>query len=335
MSAKISILMSCYDAAEFLQETIDSILSQSEKDWELIVVNDFSSDDSLEILRRYAKQDARIRVSNNTSKGIIPALQQAYRRSSGAWITRMDADDRMAPNKLEALLSALQKKGRGYVSTGMVQYFSHEGAVDDGYTRYEKWLNRLMEDESNFSDIYKECVIPSPCWMIHRDDFERCDAFYPDIYPEDYDLCFRFYKYGLKVVTCKQVLHYWRDYAHRTSRIDPHYASPLFFGLKIPYFLELDYNVAKTLVLWGAGKKGKLLARMLLNKGVSFRWITNNANKIGRKIHDVVLEDEKIIADISDVQVIVAVAVPEEVVNIVKVLENKKLGKGEEYFLFC
>jgi len=56
----------------------------------------------------------------------------------------------------------------------------------------------LTAKGNNFQEIYKECVIPSPCWMIYRTDMDKCQAFLPNRYPEDYDLCFRFYENGMR-----------------------------------------------------------------------------------------------------------------------------------------
>ena len=91
-------------------------------------------------------------------------------------------------------------------------------------------------------------------------------AFDLDIYPEDYDLVFRFYKNNIKVVSSLKKLHLWRDYSSRTSRTDANYADNHFLDLKIKYFLELHYNHNSELVVWGAGKKGKLLAKKLSEK---------------------------------------------------------------------
>ena len=83
------------------------------------------------------------------------------------------------------------------MATGLVKYFS-ETTLGDGYQKYEQWLNQLTLENRNFEDIYKECVIPSPAWMCHRDDLDNCGGFAQQQYPEDYDLCFRFYKNKLK-----------------------------------------------------------------------------------------------------------------------------------------
>lgn len=331
----ISILIPVYNAAPFLEECMTSILAQSETNWELIVVDDFSTDESLSILKKYEAEDSRIRAFQNTSKGIIAALRLAYAHSNGNFITRMDADDIMYADKLKRLKDALTKKGKGYVATGFVTYFHTDGEIGDGYKKYEDWLNHLTATASNFSEIYKECVIPSPCWLVYREDLEKCGTFKPNTYPEDYDLCFRFYENGLKVVGVKELLHHWRDHSDRTSRNSPTYANNQYLSLKVPYFVNLDYQANRPLVLWGAGKKGKTIAKILAAKGVTFHWICNTSNKWGIKLHTVTLAAPRLIDELKNPQIIVAVASPDGQTEILEKLNEQKLKKGEDYFFFC
>ncbi len=81
------------NAAPFLDECIESIISQSYSNWELLAVNDNSTDETLEILKRFSTLDSRITAVNNRKNGIIEALKTGYNISKGAFITRMDADD--------------------------------------------------------------------------------------------------------------------------------------------------------------------------------------------------------------------------------------------------
>jgi glycosyltransferase involved in cell wall biosynthesis len=126
ISANISILMPVKNTAKFLPECLDSIISQDFQNWELIAVNDHSSDASEEILSKYAQKDSRIKVFKNKGKGIISALQLAYIKSSGEYLSRMDSDDICKPNKFEVLLKLLKKNGGGHIAIGQVEYFSRE-----------------------------------------------------------------------------------------------------------------------------------------------------------------------------------------------------------------
>ena len=330
----ISILLPVYNAATFLEECLNSILQQTETNWELLAVNDFSTDNSFEILEKYATTDTRIHAFQNTEKGIISALRTAYQNSSGTFITRMDADDRMMPDKLKTLKSLLSKNGNGHVATGLVQYFS-DNELGEGYQRYEAWLNNLTQNQSNFSEIYKECVIPSPCWMVTREDLEECGAFHPNDYPEDYDLCFRFYEKALKVVSEDGILHQWRDHTTRTSRNDETYANNQYFDLKLPYFLKLEYKKEHPLVLWGAGKKGKRIARILEKNGIVFHWVCNTESKWGHVISSAKLKSTEAVKGLENPQIIIAVAAPDGQVEILDFMEKNDLKKGENYFFFC
>ena len=322
------------NTASFLEQCLDSILQQTEKHWELIAINDHSTDDSMTILQSYAKKEARIKVVMNEGQGIIPALRLAYATASGQLITRMDSDDIMTSYKLAVLKDQLIKNGRGYLATGQVAYFSNSG-LGAGYLKYQNWLNALTAKGENFQEIYKECVIPSPCWMIFREDLEKCDAFQPNRYPEDYDLTFRFYENNLKVLPCRQVLHQWRDYPTRTSRTDAHYIDNRFLALKLDYFLKLDYDSQRPLVVWGAGKKGKLIAKNLVNQQQPFSWVCNNENKLGKDIYGQILKPIQFITELNHPQLIIAVAGEEAQLEIRDFLTDKNFLQGHDYFFFC
>jgi glycosyltransferase involved in cell wall biosynthesis len=331
----ISILMSFYNAVPFLRECLDSALAQSETSWEFILVNNHSTDSGPAIAREYSLKDPRFRVFENEGKGIIPALRTAYAQARGRLITRMDADDIMAGNKLSALRKELERQGPGHLATGLVSYFSHEGPVGNGYTRYAAWLNKLTSLGENFRDIYRECVIPSPCWMAYREDLDRSGAFSADVYPEDYDLCFRFYRAGLKVASVREVLHHWRDYSSRTSRNDPRYANPFYFDLKLPWFCKLEYEKDHELVLWGGGGKGKTIAKWLNQNQYPFRWVVGNSSKQGQTIYGRKIEPASIIEDLDNPLVIIAVSMPAVQEKMRAFLNGIGLSRGKHYFFFC
>jgi len=305
MQPLVSIVMPVKNAMPYLRACLDSILDQTYQEWELIAINDGSEDNSKALLDHYAQSDARIQVHDNQGSGIIPALQSAYKYTSGDLITRMDADDIMVPSKLVDMARGLINQKES-VAVGQVKYFSSDGILGDGYRKYQDWLNGLSAHGDNFNDIYKECVIPSPCWMMHRADFEKIGGFQSEVYPEDYDLAFRMYQANLNVIPCKVILHQWRDYATRTSRNDENYADNRFLHLKVHYFIEIDYDGAQQLILWGAGNKGKQIARLLIEKGIDFQWVCDNPNKIGHDIYGVILDAP--IENLSNCQVILAVA---------------------------
>lgn len=322
------------NTSSYLEECVDSILAQTYENWELIAVDDSSTDHSRQIMESYSEKDARIKVYSNPSKGIIPALREAFKRSTGDYISRMDSDDMMRSHKLETLAENLRQAGKGKVSVGQVRYFSDSG-ISDGYARYERWINGLTATGANYSEIYKECVIPSPCWMVHREDLERVGAFKPNRYPEDYDLTFRFYKEGLKCIPCMEVLHLWRDYPERTSRTSEHYAQNYFLDIKIHYFLELDYDPERPLAVWGAGTKGKTIAKYLKEENYEFFWLCDNPNKIGKKIYGQELQTYHALESMNNPQSIITVANESAQMEIQDYFSRLAMQPMSDYFFFC
>jgi len=325
--------MPVYNAAFYLEDCLNSILAQSFKDWELIAVDDFSTDDSAKLLQEYSKEDPRIHCLQNTTKGIIPALRNAYASSKGQYIHRMDADDLMPEQKLDLMFAEIEKHGKGHLITGLVEYFSASG-IGNGYFNYQEWLNELCMKNHHWDEIYKECVIASPCWMLHREDLDACNAFKSDLYPEDYDLVFRFYKQNLKVISVLQVLHLWRDHPERSSRTQEHYQENTFYAIKAHYFLELDYRPGKTLIIWGAGRKGKLLARILKNRGLNFQWVSNNPNKEGKDIYGTLLKDYSQIVQKDHPQILITVAQKDAKKEILHFMQERNLKEHQDFFFF-
>ena len=330
----ISILIPFKDTAKFLPECLNSVVNQSYTHWELLIIDDHSTDNSFDIVNRYAENDKRIKLLKNTGKGIIDALKLALKKSTGTYITRMDSDDIMMSNKLDIMVNQLLKHGKQHIAIGLVRYFSETG-IGDGYARYEAWLNRLSETGNNFSEIYKECVIPSPCWMIHKDDLMACDAFNANRYPEDYDLAFRFYKQHYICIPSNDILHHWRDYNTRASRTDANYSENHFIDLKLHYFLELNYDSSRPLTVWGAGHKGKTIAKRLKEKGIPFIWICDNPKKIGKHIYNIELFNFEYLNQLEQPQSIVSVANSDAQIEITSYFKSQKMKPMTDYFFFC
>lgn len=332
--ALISILMPVKNAEPFLKVCIESIIEQDYKNWELLAVNDHSVDATSLILSNFEKLDSRIKVFQNKGKGIIPALRLAFSNSRGSFTTRMDADDLMSTDKLRSMQQVLNNSGKGHLVIGLVKYIS-ESTLGDGYKKYENWLNELTLKENNWEEIYKECVVPSPCWMLFKEDLHNAGAFDSSFYPEDYDLCFRLRNSGLKIKKIPKLLHYWRDHESRSSRTDPNYADNRFLDLKLHHFMKSDYNNSEPLILWGAGKKGKYIANYFIEHEMPFLWISNNKNKIGHDIYGQIVKPVTHLSAVQNSQLIIAIAatgIEEEISSSLSKLPKAVIS---EVFKFC
>jgi len=106
----VSCLMPCYNNAEYLTEAIQSLLNQTYKDFELIIVNDGSTDSTDEIMDYFVKKDKRVKYfKNKKNEGIAKTRNIAFKHSKGEYIAIIDADDIYAPSKLKDALTAIKK----------------------------------------------------------------------------------------------------------------------------------------------------------------------------------------------------------------------------------
>ena len=102
---RISIVIPCYNGAKYIRETLDCLQNQTVDDWECIIVNDGSTDNSLEILREYAEKDSRYKYIDKENEGPSIARNTAIAASLGKYILPLDADDLIAPYYAEKAIS--------------------------------------------------------------------------------------------------------------------------------------------------------------------------------------------------------------------------------------
>ena len=331
----VSIIMAIRNTEPYLPACIDSIIAQSYTNWELIAVNDHSTDKTPEILESYAKKDTRIKVYHSDREKLIPTLKYGQQYMRGELINRMDSDDKMPAYKLAVMVEEWNKYGKGHIVAGGTEHFVDEGEVGEGFRRYEIWLNEVAKNSRHYQEIYKECVIPSHCWLLHRDDFFAVDAFNPEVYPEDYDLCFRFYLAGLKVIGMDKILHYWRDRSTRISRTWDCYKDNRYFDLKLRYFYEIDRDKTRPLVLWGAGTNGKDMAKLLQANGDTVHGVCDNERKIGKDVYGVRMGHFNVIPELENPQIIIVVASPDGQKEITTQLKNWGKEPVKDYWFFA
>jgi len=322
---EISILMPVFNMSGYLEECIRSIQHQKNISWELIAVDDFSTDDSRQKLERLANENSRIHIFQNRKKGIIPALALAFEKSAGTYITRMDADDLMPADKL-FMLYERARKNRKTVATGRVQYFS-DSAVSEGYLRYQNWLNTVAEKNDFAVNIYRECVIASPNWMVHRACFEKDITLDSLQYPEDYDLVFKWYQNEYSFESVQQLTHLWREHPARTSRHSEIYQQQTFFKLKTNYFIDLELQDSTYVQLIGAGIKGKLVAAVLTARNITFDWFEYGKKSDAIKSVEELNNQHKAILTNWPVD-------EKQQSEILRFLESKKLVLGDNVWLF-
>src|SRR5690606_10551481 len=147
---KISVLMPAYNAGSHIREAIESILQQTFTDFEFLIINDGSTDDTLEIIRSY--DDARIRLVSRPNKGLIATLNEGMELAVTNYIARFDADDICVPTRLEEQYNFLQNNP-DYILVGSdVNYLDKDG----------NFLLRINPVGHSFEEIRNNFFIKCP-----------------------------------------------------------------------------------------------------------------------------------------------------------------------------
>jgi len=109
MNGKVSIIMPVYNGDKFLRESIESVLSQTFKDFEFIIINDGSTDSSLSIIKEYSNKDSRIKIIDQKNKGVSTSRNNGIKNSVGEYIAFIDSDDLWSKEKLEIQINTFLK----------------------------------------------------------------------------------------------------------------------------------------------------------------------------------------------------------------------------------
>jgi hypothetical protein len=279
------VLLPVRDGAAYLAEAIASLTAQTLGDFEVVAVDDGSTDESADLLSSWAAQDARVRVLSQSAEGIVAALERARAHARGAFLARMDADDVSLPERF-ALPREAMDAHPGLTACGThVRYFPEE-AVQGGARRYEAWMNGSSTPEQVAREIFVECPLAHPTFFLRAAAVEAVGGYRSVGWPEDYDLILRLWAGGGALAKVPHVLLHWRESPGRLSRTDPVYALDAFRACKVHYLRETLLSAGRGAVIWGAGPVGKALARALRDAGTEVQaFVEVDPRKIGQTVH--------------------------------------------------
>jgi glycosyltransferase involved in cell wall biosynthesis len=268
-SPHVSVLLPVRDGEPFLADALESVLSQTLSDFECIIVDDGSKDESPRIARAYAERDSRVRVlTSPRQRGVVAALRAAVDASRGPYLARMDADDIAHPARLALQAAALDDRVECAVVGSRAAYCGMD--ADGGsaaLARYVAWQNSLLEPGEIRRDRFVESPLIHPTVLMRRHDLEAVGGYVDRGWPEDYDLWMRMLSRGREAAKLPEVLLVWRDHATRQTRTAPAYRIERFRLLKWHYLREW-LRPGESLQVCGAGPTGRWWVRQLRNAGV-------------------------------------------------------------------
>jgi glycosyltransferase involved in cell wall biosynthesis len=131
MSPLISVIVPCYNYGLYIRDAVESIISQRYENWEMLVIDDGSKDNTAAIAQEYARQDARIKYHYQANQGLSAARNTGLSLARGEYIQLLDADDYLAPNKLALHAEVLRKHPEVALVFGDTYNFQHAEVVAD------------------------------------------------------------------------------------------------------------------------------------------------------------------------------------------------------------
>jgi glycosyltransferase involved in cell wall biosynthesis len=207
----ISVLLPVYDAGRFLAPAVESILSQTFADFELIAIDDGSHDGSAEVLAQFAARDGRIRVFTQGNQGIVATLNRALSLARAPLVARMDADDVARPDRLAKQIDYLRQHPEIAVVSGAVDVIDEDGAclrTDVFPTSPETIANEL---------IHRSCVC-HPAVMVRTEIVRSVGGYRRNAQlAEDYDLWLRISEVS-RIANLPDVLLVYRLHPVASSR---------------------------------------------------------------------------------------------------------------------
>lgn len=225
------MLLPARNAAATLGRALAGIRGQTWTDWELVLVDDGSTDGTLELAREEARGDPRIRVLPRPPEGLVAALNAGLEYARGEYVARMDADDEAHPERLAEQLRLLEERPELGLAGCLVE-FAGDARAGAGYALHVDWLNSLVTPEAIALNRFVESPLAHPSVMFRRALVARHGGYRAGGFPEDYELWLRWLDAGVQMAKVPRVLLRWHDSPGRLSRADARYDPEAFFQLK-------------------------------------------------------------------------------------------------------
>ena len=282
MPAFFTVLIPFRNAEKTLAETLDSVRVQTNPNWEMLLVDDHSTDSSGNLALEYAARDERIRVLTHPGKGIVDALNRGIQEVRSPWVVRMDADDRCHPRRLEWTLEGIQIAPDVSVWSGLVHCFPE---VTPRMQEYIDWLNGIILPLDFGPEIFVESPLAHPATTIQTEALRKVGGYRFGDFPEDYDLWLRLFKTGHSFRKIPEVILEWRESEERLSRTDSRYSLESFRAIKAIHLIDHFQLQNQPVQIWGAGVEGKKWRKELEKHGVEVtRFFDVDPRKIGGRV---------------------------------------------------
>lgn len=289
----ISVLLPVYNAAGTLEAALRSLFAQRGAahaplpSFEVLAVNDGSTDQSAALLETFARREPRLRVLHRPHAGITAALNAGLACARGCFAARMDADDHAHPQRL-ALQAAHLAIDSGLGVSACQVAFGGDAAVAHGFAHFVDWQNKLLSAADIARNRFRDTPVCHPSVMFRRELPEKLGGYAEGDFPEDWDLWLRWLEAGVKLEKLPQCLLVWNDAPGRATRADSRYrreACDRLRALWLARELERRNPFHPTVWALGAGRMARRRLAPLWRLGVRpAAYIDIDPRKIGKRV---------------------------------------------------
>lgn len=276
--------MPVWNGGATLAAALESLLAQSLAHFEIIVVDDGSTDETPHILNHYAARDSRVRPLRIAHGGIVAALNHGLAHVRAPLVARMDADDICHPHRLALQVAHLDTHpGTGLVASRVT--FGGDRTTAGGLAHHVDWMNTLLTHEAIALARFRESPLAHPSVMFRTALVAQHGGYAEGPFPEDYELWLRWLDAGVRMEKLSQELVVWNDPPTRLTRTHANYAPEAFTLLRTHFlarWLHAHNPHGPDIWVVGAGRASRGRARPLQQHNIHIRaWIDIDPRKIG------------------------------------------------------
>lgn len=292
----ISVIMTVFNGGKYVSETINSVLNQSYQDFEFIIVDDGSTDNTVDIIQSF--NDSRIQLYKLPyNRGVSAAILVGLQYASRPYIAKVDADDLYDITRFEKQLSFLENNPNIDLVDCQISYFSSDNDITP---RYELLKYQVEEESNSILETYdlEEKNYWFPCITHSTMMFRKCileEITYNPKYKivEDYDFIYRLNKNGIKMQKIPEVLGFIRVYNSSLSVNKRESIIKNIFEIKKEEIIDSTTS-GRLIYIWGTGELGTTIFSLLVQNKMSENvrgFIDSSTNKQGQQLFNLAIYD--------------------------------------------
>lgn len=271
---KISVILPFFNAEKTLNRAIKSIANQSFQNFKCILINNNSIDNGVAVAKKWETDDKRFKLINEKKQGVVFASNKGTQLAKGEYITRMDADDEMHPDKLKLQSAFLDLNPDFSAVASLVEYISHNRKNTKGFKRYVNWNNSVQTYHELVKNQFIEMPLVNPTCMWRKSASDNYGLYKNGNFPEDYEMWLRWLEAGAKIYKLPQKLLKWYDSDTRLTRTHSKYSNEAFYKIKTAYlvkWLKKNNPFHPSVVVWGASKISRRRTALLKNYEIEIK----------------------------------------------------------------